>query len=180
MPSPCLPPYPSLLPRPISETGSGVKGLPEFTALIAEPLPSGASVEQRTWGSPRVPGTPPDNQGPHEVSKFPPSSPMARFPARCPAPRFIPLRPDSLQLPKRPPRISRQSHRGFIPVCGAAGGAHVSPAPSRHRHAGPGSPIATPHQPPLLLPEPRCSRPVSAIKYSWPCVVNKHYEFMTC
>lgn len=34
---------------------------------------------------------------------------------------------------------------------------------------------ASPPSPQLFLHEP-----VAAIKYSWPCVVNKHYKFMTC
>lgn len=118
-------------PQPISELGSGVKGLPEFMALIAETLPSGAGIERCTQGSPPQSsvGHPGDNQVfptmrcpnfPHHHQS--PGSPLC---ARLLA-SFL-LRPDSLQLLSRPPRISPQSHHGFVPLLAGLQGWRRSP-----------------------------------------------------
>lgn len=178
--------------QPISELGSGVKGLPKFTALIAEPLPSGASIKQCAQGSPPWSslGYPGDNQ-PH-----PPTPQGLQISPIITKHRVSPSSPGSLLHSSldltasscRPgPHASLCRAVTTSPhcwqVCQAGGGAHVSPAPSWHSHAGLGSP--TPCQPhpascPLFLHKPHCSGPVATIKYSWPCMVNKHYEFMTC
>lgn len=125
-------------PQPISEPGSGVKGLPEFMALITEPLPSRAGIErhrhqaphmgQPPWSSLGHPGDSqvcPPHQGGLRISPFianPLGSPLC---TQLPA-SFFP-RPDSLQLPSRPPRIPPQSHHSFIPPLAGLQGWRRSP-----------------------------------------------------
>lgn len=114
---------------------------------------------------------------------------------RCP-----PLPPHALQihlLPfpnlRSPPQLPAPFLLDLLTASNCRPGPRTSldaPAASAHIFTGQGdttslrprfgtAPLAplhaSPPSPQLFLHEP-----VAAIKYSWPCVVNKHYKFMTC
>lgn len=172
------------LPQPISEPGSGAKGLPEFTALIMEPLQAEPALSSTHGSAPH--GHPGDNQvvvSRPKVSDFALHHPLPRSPLSAWLPASSLPHPDSLQLPPGPTHPCAEASPCHRQVCRAGGGAHVCPQPHQpgQPHSVPAPlPLPTaPHQPPLPR-KPRCSRPVAAIKYSWRCWVNKHYEFMTC
>lgn len=150
-------------PQSISELGSGVKGLPEFTALISEPLPSEASTKRHIQGSPHGrPGTlwgQPNGVCPPRSANSPPHH---QLPGPPPAPGSLLHSSLDLTASSCRPGPHASLCRAFTAsahhwqVCRGGGGAHISPAPSRHHHADLASPTACqPHcQPPTAPCQP--------------------------